>query len=72
MIEILLNGIKKYYGANQVLKDIIFQALKEEKIEIVGINGTGKATLIKIILYETSADKGEIKIGANVKVRYLQ
>ncbi len=72
MIEIFLSGIKKYYGANQVLKDITFQVLKEEKVGIVGRNGTGKTTLFKIIAGIENCDKGSITISKGSQIGWLE
>ena len=49
MFELSLNGIKKYMDATLVLKNITFQVYAGEKVGIVGVNGSGKSTILKLI-----------------------
>jgi ATP-binding cassette, subfamily F, member 3 len=49
MFELKLNGIKKYMEATLVLKNITFEAYQGEKVGIVGANGSGKSTILKLI-----------------------
>lgn len=49
MFELSLNGVKKYMDATQVLKNITFQVYSGEKVGIVGVNGSGKSTILKLI-----------------------
>lgn len=49
MFELSLNGIKKYMDATLVLKNITFQVYSGEKVGIVGVNGSGKSTILKLI-----------------------
>ncbi|WP_405099926.1 ribosomal protection-like ABC-F family protein [Oceanobacillus sp. FSL H7-0719] len=43
----------------------------QDRAAIIGENGTGKSTLLKLILKELTADEGEVRIGSNVKAGYL-
>ena len=43
----------------------------QERAAIVGRNGTGKTTLLKLLLKEMQQDTGEIRIGSSVKIGYL-
>lgn len=72
MIELALNKLQKYYGANIILEDITFEAQTSEKIGIVGDNGCGKSTLLKIIMGIESYDKGTISIRKNATLGYLE
>jgi len=72
MIEVSLNGVQKYYGANQVLNDITFQILKGDRAGIVGRNGTGKTTVFKIISDIEKCDRGTFSIRKDAKVGCLE
>ncbi len=49
MLELKLNGIKKFLEATHVLENITFEAYSGDKIGIVGVNGSGKSTILKLI-----------------------
>ncbi|WP_113928925.1 ribosomal protection-like ABC-F family protein [Bacillus sp. P14.5] len=49
MLELSLNGVKKYMDATQVLENITFDVMTGEKVGIVGANGSGKSTVLKLI-----------------------
>ena len=68
---IVLKDIAKIYN-DEFLFDSISMLLKyKERACIVGNNGTGKSTLLKIIMKEIQPDVGEVKVGSNVKIGYL-
>ncbi|MFA5523887.1 MAG: ABC-F family ATP-binding cassette domain-containing protein [Tissierellales bacterium] len=71
MIDISLNGISKYYGANKVLEDITFEIHSEDRIGLIGKNGTGKTTVLKIIAGIENSDGGILSIRKNVTIGYL-
>ena len=54
-----------------IIRDFSAELFKGEKVGLIGRNGVGKSTLLKIIVGELKADSGEIKIGNRVKVGYL-
>ena len=54
-----------------VIKNFSTEIFKGEKVGLIGRNGVGKSTLLKIIVGELKADGGEIKIGNRVKIGYL-
>jgi ATP-binding cassette, subfamily F, member 3 len=72
MIELALNNIEKYYGANMVLKDITFDVKTGERLGIVGANGCGKSTLLKIICGLEGYDKGFLSIRKGASIGYLE
>ena len=54
-----------------IIKNFSLEILKGEKVGLIGKNGVGKSTMLKIIVGELKADSGEIKIGNRVKIGYL-
>lgn len=64
-------GLCKNYGDKKVLDELDFFAQKNERIAIIGDNGTGKSTLIKVITGEEEPDEGVKKIGDSVRYAYL-
>ena len=54
-----------------VIKNFNAEILKGEKVGLIGKNGVGKSTLLKIIVGDLKPDSGEIKIGNRVKIGYL-
>ena len=62
--------LEKIFFKN-VIKDFNAEIFKGEKVGLIGRNGVGKSTLLKIIVGELKADSGEIKIGNRVKIGYL-
>lgn len=71
MIEISLNKINKNYGFNQVLKDFSFEIKTGEKIALIGSNGSGKTTILRIIMGLEDTDNGQINIRRGINIGYL-
>lgn len=65
------NHISKSYGIDTILDDCSFFVNDNEKAAIVGNNGAGKSTMMKIIMGELSADKGTITLGKDKTIGYL-
>ena len=65
------NHISKSYGVDTILDDCSFFVNDDEKAAIVGNNGAGKSTIMKIIMGELSADNGTITLGKNKTIGYL-
>ncbi len=62
--------LSKSYDNLTLFTDVDFQIKRGEKVAIIGANGTGKTTILKIINQLVSEDSGEIKLGANVEIGY--
>ena len=71
MIILQANHVSKSFGAEPILTDIKLQVKANEKVAIVGKNGVGKSTLLKIIAGELTADSGEIIIPKDASIGYL-
>lgn len=61
----------KSYGNKVLFNNISLNINDGEKIGLVGVNGTGKSTLLKVIAGEESFDKGEIISANNIRIEYL-
>lgn len=75
MFELAVNKLKKYLDSTQVFEDISFNIYSGEKVGIVGDNGTGKSTLLKLIagiITMTRDDKGDIFVPRDAKISYLE
>ncbi|MGL4731946.1 MAG: ribosomal protection-like ABC-F family protein [Clostridium sp.] len=74
MIELAFNNVKKYLDSTLVLEDVTFNIYDREKVGIVGVNGCGKSTVLKLIagiFTMTRDDKGYISIPKNYTISYL-
>ena len=71
MIDISMNEINKYYGANHVIKGISFEIYRGEKVGLLGVNGSGKTTLFKIITGEEFYESGTLAKAAGKKIEML-
>jgi len=68
---IVLQDVSKGFGYQRLLEQVNMHITFQKRVAIVGENGTGKSTLIKLILQKLSPDEGEVRIGSNVKIGYL-
>ena len=66
-----IKGISKSYDNNHLIEDFSYMVLRGDKIGIVGANGCGKSTFLKIISGVIKPDKGSIDIGDTVKISYF-
>ncbi|WP_427338060.1 ABC transporter ATP-binding protein [Caloranaerobacter sp. DY30410] len=57
-----VQNLYKSYGSNKVLKDISFEIEEGEVVGIVGPNGTGKTTLLEILMTLRKYDEGEVEV----------
>lgn len=71
MAVISVNGIYKSFGASSILEDVSFSVNKNDKVAIIGDNGEGKTTLLKILTKQLDADKGSVFIEDYNSIGYL-
>lgn len=64
-------NLTKSYGTKVLFDNISFGIQDKEKMGIIGVNGTGKSTLLKILAGLESPEKGQVITGNNVSVEYL-
>ena len=63
--------LTKAYGERKIFDEADFSIQEGEKIGIIGVNGTGKSTLLKILAGQEECDDGQITMGNNLKIAYL-
>ena len=66
-----IEHISKVYGEKTIYKDASFGIQQGDKIGIVGINGTGKSTLLKMVAGEEVPDEGQIIRQNGLKIAYV-
>lgn len=64
-------AISKRYGDKVLVQDFSYHLLRDDRIGIIGQNGVGKSTLLKMILGEVAPDSGGISVGETVKIGYF-
>ena len=64
-------GVSKAYGAKQVLKQVSLTVRRGDKVAVIGPNGLGKSTLLKIVTGNLAADAGEVREGHEVRTGYF-
>ncbi|SHH47948.1 ATPase components of ABC transporters with duplicated ATPase domains [Sporobacter termitidis DSM 10068] len=68
---LVMKGVSKTFEGKKLFSDVELTITGGERIALIGDNGTGKSTLIKIILDELRPDAGIVKKGPSVKTAYL-
>ena len=72
MIVLSCNNLNKSFGIDSILEDVSFTVNEGDKIGIIGINGTGKTTLFKIISGVYGYDSGDIYTAKDCEIGYLE
>ncbi len=72
MIEIGLNKVNKSFGNKEVLKNINFEIKTKEHVALIGANGCGKTTLLKLISREELPTSGDVIIRKNATIAILE
>ena len=65
-----VTGLSKSYGEKELFSDISFEIKRGERVALIGQNGTGKTTILKILNELVPADAGEFRLGSRVKIGY--
>jgi ATP-binding cassette, subfamily F, member 3 len=68
---VLMKEVSKSFGSKHLFQNVSMHIQFRDRTSIVGDNGTGKSTLVKMILGELEPDAGEIRKGSNLKIGYL-
>ena len=67
---LFMEGLSKSFGNNHLFSDLSMDIKRGEHVAIIGDNGTGKTTILKIINGLLEADAGKITLGTNVHIGY--
>jgi ATP-binding cassette subfamily F protein 3 len=65
------NGVSKSFASQEVLRDVSFQINPSEKVGLIGTNGAGKTTILKLLAGVTEADHGSITRRSNLRIGAL-
>lgn len=71
MLIMQIENLKKSYGERQLFRDINFSIHDTDKIGLIGVNGTGKTSLLKALAGVEPADAGNLVIPKGIQVAYL-
>ena len=69
-VTLEIEGLAKSYGDNEVFDDLGFAIERGERLMVLGLNGAGKTSLLRILAGQTDADRGEVRFGVNVSAGY--
>lgn len=72
MILLSAQSLTKHFGPDPVLSGVTFDLHSGQRVGLVGPNGTGKSTLLKILAGRETADAGDVDVHATVRIGYLQ
>ena len=68
---LVVNDLKKSFGNKQIFDNVTFNLMKKDRVFLLGDNGCGKTTLLKILMQEYPADSGYFKFGSMVFTGYF-
>ena len=72
MALLTVSNLSKFFGAEEIFSDISFRVAQKARIGLVGANGVGKTTLLRILIGEETASDGLVQFTRGIKVGYLQ
>ena len=65
-----VEGVSKAFGPTRVVSDLSMRIMRGDRIGLIGPNGSGKTTMLRLLLGELAPDAGEVRQGANVQMAY--
>ncbi len=72
MIILTIQNLHKAFGGNVVLKDVNLTLQDHQRMGLVGVNGCGKTTLLKILAGQEQADGGSVSLMKGIRVGYME
>ena len=67
----VFSDVAKAYGARRLFHSVNLRILRNDRIALIGDNGCGKSTLIKLLTGDEAPDKGIVRIGSSIKMAYV-
>ena len=71
-MQLVVDKIAKAFGIHEIFKDVSFMIEKGEHVGLVGVNGSGKTTMLRCLLNPEWIDSGTIKFEPGISVGYVQ
>ena len=72
MIILTIQNLQKAFGGNVVLKDVNLTLQDHQRMGLVGVNGCGKTTLLRILAGKEQPDGGSVSIMKGLRVGYME
>lgn len=66
-----MEGVNYSIGEQQLVKDLSFTLLRGDRVGLIGPNGVGKSTFLKLLLGKLKPDSGKLELGTNLEVAYF-
>ena len=66
-----MRNVSHGYGGHMLLQDFSLRVMRGDRLGIIGNNGVGKSTLLRILLGELAPDSGSVKVGTNLEIGYF-
>lgn len=67
-----LSGVRKSFADNEILSGVSFRVERREKVALLGRNGSGKTTFLRIITGQLEPDGGSVQLARGAKIGYLR
>jgi ABC transport system ATP-binding/permease protein len=66
-----LQNVSKAFGERKVIDDFSVRILRSDRVGLIGPNGIGKTTLLKLLLGEIAPDRGNVRLGTKLSIAYF-
>lgn len=67
-----LESVSHSFGDHKILEDFDFLLMRGDRVGLIGPNGVGKSTLLKVILGQLTPDEGKVRLGTKIEVAYFE
>ena len=72
MACLLLSNLEKSFGEDLLFENVSLEVAENDRIGLVGVNGSGKTSLFRMIIGEMLPDGGTVSIGKHTQVGYME